>query len=271
MEAIRSVKIRKFPSLEERDDFLSVEEPLEISIGHFFESEWKVQNISITMRTPGNDCELAIGFLFTEGIVSVLSQIENIKQVSDNSILVSIHKGTHLDLNKLHRNFYTTSSCGVFGKSSLEAIRTVFPENRESGNAITIDGEKLKRLRRQLDAQQSDFEKTGGIHASALFDTNGDFLVAYEDVGRHNALDKLVGHHFLESKTNLSDRILLLSGRASFELIQKAASVRLKIVCAIGAPSSLAVDLAQEFNMTLIGFLKDSSFNIYSTPERVIF
>ncbi|MFY7861558.1 MAG: formate dehydrogenase accessory sulfurtransferase FdhD, partial [Chitinophagales bacterium] len=128
-----------------------------------------------------------------------------------------------------------------------------------------------KRLRRQLDAQQSDFEKTGGIHASALFDTNGDFLVAYEDVGRHNALDKLVGHHFLESKTKLSDRILLLSGRASFELIQKAASVRLKIVCAIGAPSSLAVDLAQEFNMTLIGFLKDSSFNIYSTPERVIF
>ena len=252
------------------EDNLAVEEPLEIQLGYIESGKVVKKSISVTMRTPGNDDELAAGFLFTEGIVSESTHIESVASsiLDENKVVVTLSDDFQPKLRSLERNFYTTSSCGVCGKASIDAIKTVSAYQNESGEML-VDKQVFFALRDQLNHQQRIFESTGGLHASALFDLNGGFLKLKEDVGRHNALDKLIGHAFLNGQLPLANHILLLSGRASFELIQKAAMAGIKIVAAIGAPSSLAAALAEESNITLIGFLKNEKFNIYSGFERI--
>lgn len=246
-------------------DVLAVEEPLEIRLG-FPDGTHKA--ISITMRTPGDDGELAAGFLFTEGIISSPDQIEQIRHCGDgtNTIRVDLHDCFDLDLKRLDRNFYTTSSCGVCGKASIEALATGV-KRTESDTKVTPD--VIHSLPHRLREAQSVFDTTGGLHASALFEADGGLDIVREDVGRHNALDKVIGAKFLASETPLSNNILLVSGRASFELVQKALMAGIPILAAVGAPSSLAVELAREYGMTLIGFVRDDRFNIYCGKERV--
>jgi FdhD protein len=266
---IKEIKISKFrnESIEEKIDFLAVEEPLEINLIY----KNLERKISITMRTPGYDTELALGFLFTENILNSYYQIESVELKHENQIYITIKQGIELNLEKLNRNFYTTSSCGVCGKSSLDSIRTIVPQAENSTvDTIELNSKIIISLKEKINIHQSNFSQTGGIHAASLFDLNGNLISIYEDVGRHNALDKLIGNSFIRGEINLGKNILLLSGRASFELIQKAAMSNIKIVCAIGAPSSLAVDIANEFNMILIGFLKDNSFNIYTKTHFVL-
>lgn len=267
---IEIVKVKGDTSSYFTDD-IAVEEPLEIRVSSGLEGQRETKNISVTMRTPGNDAELAVGFLFTEGIISGYQQIKKVehspKECSRNSqniIVVELIEGFAPQLMKSDRNFYTTSSCGVCGKSSIESIRTVSPfQNPEKQNHI-IPLEILYQLSGNLQSFQNNFSATGGIHASGIFDLKGNLLALREDVGRHNALDKLIGHALFTEQLPLEDKILVLSGRASFELIQKAAMAGISIVAAIGAPSSLALDLAKEFDMTLLGFLRDNRFNIYN-------
>jgi FdhD protein len=256
-------------------DALAIEEPLEIRIEYGLAANRQLKNISVTMRTPGHDLELAIGFLFTEGIINSVTDIaENgfyskpCAKNKENTILIKLKDDVDFDLQKLDRNFYTTSSCGVCGKASIEAIRTI-SSGIISQDDIEITSELLHRLPDILRNNQEVFGITGGLHASALFDTNGQILIAREDVGRHNALDKLIGAALNLNMLPLNSYVLMLSGRMSFELIQKAAMAGIKIVVAIGAPSSLAVELAQEFDITIIGFLREERFNIYSGQHRV--
>lgn len=252
-------------------DTLAVEDPLEIKLSYSFNGKHETKNISVTMRTPGNDTELATGFLFTEGIITQKDQVKNVKSgVQTNSITIELTQDCVIDLQKLNRHFYTTSSCGVCGKESIEAIKTIKHSSLDIPHTLNIKKEILHYLPDRLNKSQSVFMQTGGIHASALFDLNGVLVAAREDVGRHNALDKLIGNMFMENKIPLSENILLLSGRASFELIQKAVMAGIYLVAAVGAPSSLAVELAKEFNITLIGFLKKDRFNIYSHPQRIL-
>jgi len=252
-------------------DFLAVEEPLEIRLKYGEADNRLTKNISITMRTPGNDAELASGFLFTEGIISSKVDITNISHsgFNENVIEVSLHEDVALDLKKIERHFYTSSSCGVCGKSSIDSVRTVIPLST-SVDDLKITAPTLLELPQTLRKKQDVFEYTGGLHASALFDARGNLLLSREDVGRHNALDKLIGAGLAKAIIPISNHILLLSGRASFELIQKTAMAGIKIVAAVGAPSSLAVELAKDFNITLVGFLRDKRFNIYSGAERII-
>jgi FdhD protein len=249
-------------------DELAIEEPLEIRLQYGQASDRREQNVSITMRTPGDDIELATGFLFTEGIIPDAAAIDMVSTYTSNSILVSLQKNIPLDLGKLQRHFYTTSSCGVCGKSSLEALRTVCPVPSSTAD-WQISRDIIYGLPDQLRQRQDIFGSTGGLHAAALFDKQGALLGSKEDIGRHNALDKLIGASLKEGLLPLSDHILLLSGRACFELIQKAAMAGIRLIAAVGAPSSLAVELAQENNMTLIGFLRDQRFNIYAGAHRV--
>ncbi|WP_090378817.1 formate dehydrogenase accessory sulfurtransferase FdhD [Dyadobacter sp. SG02] len=252
---------------EELDDQLAVEEPLEIQIA-FGTKERK--SISVTMRTPGNDHELAAGFLFTEGIIHSKNQIGDIAHAAfdENRVVVTCAADFEPQLGSLERNFYTTSSCGVCGKASIDAIRTrsAYTSLQEG---LIIKKALLYQLTEQITQHQNTFETTGGLHASALFDISGQFLMLREDVGRHNALDKLVGAALLSEELPLDKHMLLLSGRASFELIQKAAMAGIRIVAAIGAPSSLAVQLAEESGITLVGFLKNDKFNIYTGHHRI--
>jgi len=240
-------------------DLLAVEEPLEIRIGD--------KTISITMRTPGNDPELAAGFLFTEGLLQGSGQIKDI-QGFRNSVTVQLNPEVEVDFERLQRNFYTTSSCGVCGKASIEALRMqgcpVLPRNSAAMEAAVIH--RLPQAQRD---EQAVFERTGGLHAAALFDFQGNLILLREDVGRHNAVDKLIGAEMLAGRTPLSDKLLLVSGRASFELTQKALMAGIPVLAAVGAPSSLAVETAQRFNMTLLGFVRDGRFNIYSGTERI--
>ncbi len=255
-----------------------MEEPLEIRVEYGPADHRQLKNISVTMRTPGHDAELAAGFLFTEGIVKTVTDIRETNYAfiacaenQENTIVVSLSENVAPHLQNTERNFYTTSSCGVCGKGSINAIRTagamVFNDDHN-----VIGAELLYRLPDVLRRHQDVFEETGGLHASALFNRNGDLLVLREDVGRHNALDKLIGSCLLnaEFQLPLSDHILMLSGRASFELIQKAAMAGINIIAAVGAPSSLAVQLAQEFNITLVGFLRNRRFNIYTAGHRIL-
>ena len=252
------------------EDILSIEEPLEIRLKYIQDNEVYNQTISVTMRTPGNDVELALGFLFTEGIISSYEAIQEVNHLEKNcalqkknSIQVVLNDGFTPHLLQSDRNFYTTSSCGVCGKSSIESIKTVSPFKSSNKPKFDISASVLYQLPQKLRAAQSDFANTGGIHASGLFSLDGELFLLQEDVGRHNALDKLIGHAFAKDMLPLNQHILLLSGRISFELVQKAAMAGISIVVAIGAPSSLAVELAQEFDMTLIGFLNENRFNIY--------
>lgn len=251
-------------------DEVSVEEPLEIRVLYRDGNTAVNKNISVTMRTPGNDAELAAGFLFTEGIISSQNQIKNIENQqslcatsSQNVFTVELEEHFTPNLMNADRNFYTTSSCGVCGKGSIEAIRTVSVFKHHEREFSKIELHVLYQLSEKLRSFQNNFSATGGIHASGIFDMAGNLLALREDVGRHNALDKLIGYALSSNLLPLKNHILLLSGRASFELIQKAAMAGITAVAAIGAPSSLAVDLAKEFDMTLLGFLRDNRFNIY--------
>jgi len=254
------------------DDRVATEEPLEIRLDYALASGRKTKSISVTMRTPGNDAELAAGFLYTEGIIedfSSITAINNIDKKNGNVIKVTLADGVSPDIAKLERNFYTTSSCGVCGKASIEAIR-VACNILDTKDSIRIKPELLYDLPKRLRACQDVFEQTGGLHAVALFDLDGKLELVREDAGRHNAADKMIGAALETGALPLNKHIMLLSGRASFELVQKAAMAGIKVIAAVGAPSSLAVQMASDWGITLIGFLRDNRFNIYSTPERII-
>ncbi len=253
-------------------DMLAAEEPLEIRIG-FGNVNQRIQKcISVTMRTPGNDFELATGFLFTEGIIKSADDIISIKHcngLNENVVLVELKDDVAVEMNKLERNFYTTSSCGVCGKSSIEAVKTFRRLPDAVSSELSITSEIICTLPKILRSSQNVFESTGGLHGCGLFDNSGKLLLSREDVGRHNALDKLIGSALNQSMFPLDSHILLLSGRASFELIQKAWMAGIKMVAAVGAPSSLAVQMAEESGITLIGFLRNKTFNIYSGAQRI--
>ena len=255
------------------DDAVAVEEPLEIRLGRVIDGQLRLQPVSITMRTPGDDYELAAGFLFTEGILQSNTQVREIVhcgmgKVPTNTLRVELVAGIEVDMTRLERNFYTTSSCGVCGKTSLEALATgARPVSPPEG--FEVDARLIDELPARLQTQQHAFRSTGGLHASALFSRTGELLALREDVGRHNALDKLIGSCFLAGTLPARDTILFLSGRASFELLQKAVMAGIPVVCAVGAPSSLAIAAAQEFGVTLLGFVRGQRFNVYTGQERL--
>ncbi len=258
-------------SLTDADDVLAVEDPLEIRIEYGRTGARTTRSISVTMRTPGHDAELAAGFLFTEGIISSAGEITAITPNSknENILVVSLAEAVAPNIKSLERNFYTTSSCGVCGKASIEAVRTSCPFP-DVPDAVQVHARVIYRLPTVLRGQQDIFSQTGGLHGCALFDTAGKLLLAREDVGRHNALDKLIGAALQQQILPVDSNILVLSGRASFELVQKAIMAGIKVIAAVGAPSSLAVDMAEEWGITLIGFLRGERFNIYSGAERVV-
>lgn len=257
-------------------DSIAIEEPLEIRICMTVDGKTEYKNISVTMRTPGHDAELATGFLFTEGLISAISQIAAVDRLeapctrnNDNIIMVRLSEGFAPITSALDRNFYTTSSCGVCGKGSIAAIKTVSIFKDLSPISCSIELAVLYRLPDLLRAAQGNFSATGGIHAAGLFNLQGQLIALREDVGRHNALDKLVGHALSADLLPLRKHILVLSGRASFELVQKAAMAGIQIIVAISAPSSLAIELAKEFDITLFGFLRDHRCNIYHQAKHV--
>jgi FdhD protein len=271
-------------------DLVAVEEPLEIQLVYGAVADRRVKSISITMRTPGNDDELAAGFLMTEGVLrdpihiaaigvpsvasaAPLSDADSRKTavpvgMRSQMIRIELLPNIEVSMSTLERNFYTTSSCGVCGKASLLALRTLCPLPQQ--DTFRIHSDILSSLPQKLQASQAAFRTTGGLHAASLFTADGRLHSVREDVGRHNALDKLLGAAFLEDAVPLRGSLLLLSGRASFELLQKAVMGGIPMVAAIGAPSSLAIEVAREFSITLVGFLRPDSFNIYSAPERVL-
>jgi len=278
LNPIISLAITKISSAGsiETSDALAIEEPLEIRLEFGPKENRSAQNISVTMRTPGNDPELALGFLFTEGIIPKHEDVDLIEHCfiacaenKENVIQVSLGENAIPHLQNTERNFYTTSSCGVCGKGSINAIRTVGNYIDQKDNN-SIDTTILHQLPETLSHHQKVFADTGGLHASALFTQKGELLLVREDVGRHNALDKLIGAALNKNWLPLTNNILLLSGRASFELVQKAAMAGITVIAAVGAPSSLAVQLAEEFNITLIGFLRNNRFNIYTAAHRIV-
>jgi FdhD protein len=238
-----------------RPDVLAIEEPMELRLGD--------RSIAITMRTPGHDQELAAGFLLTEGIVTDRNQLLELKQCAENVVRASLTSNP--DLAKLDRHFYTTSSCGVCGKSSLEALAV---KTRPLGPGPDLVPALIHALPQRLREAQATFDRTGGLHAAGLFDARGELLVVREDVGRHNAVDKVIGARLL-ANDSFEDTILQVSGRASFELVQKALVAGIPVLAAVGAPSSLAVELAKQGGMTLLGFVRDDRFNVYSGEERL--
>jgi FdhD protein len=254
----------------EHEDELAVEEPLEIQLGYTARGGWRVhKSVSITMRTPGSDAELAAGFLFAEGIVGGLREIDGISSPAGNVVRVELKPDVAVDLRGLERHFYATSSCGVCGKASIEALRmSCRPSMRMFGPRVSAA--TIHRLPERLRETQEVFDRTGGLHAAGLFDAAGALIRRREDVGRHNAVDKLIGAQLLAGETPpFNDRLLLVSGRASFELMQKALAAGIPILAAVGAPSSLAVELARESGATLLGFVRDGRFNVYAGKERI--
>lgn len=258
------------------DDALAVEEPLEIRLAHHQGGQLVERSLSITMRTPGHDLELAVGFLVGEGLLTRRDQLVGLRPCGPatgrggtrNVVRVELAPDAEVPLKKLERHFYTTSSCGVCGKSSLEALaigdRPALPPD-----SPTVTPAVIHALPERLREAQAAFEHTGGLHAAALFDAEGHLRLMREDVGRHNAVDKLVGAMWLDGRLPLSDSILLVSGRASFELVQKALVAGIPVMAAVGAPSSLAVDLAAEAGMTLFGFVRQQRFNVYAGEGRL--
>lgn len=253
------------------EDTLAIEEPLEIRL-HI---KGQSKSISITMRTPGNDFELAAGFLFTEGIIKSKDQIQSIEYLKtwnpdqeNNIVLVRPAEGVDIDFQKLERHFYTSSSCGVCGKASIDAVKATGLKRIES-EAFFFSPEMIHRLPNTLRESQNIFDQTGGLHAAALFDNQGKLLSLCEDVGRHNAVDKLIGKALIDQQIPLRQRLIMVSGRVSFELVQKAAMAEIPILAAVGAPSSLAISLAEEVGMSIIGFVRDQRFNIYCNEQRI--
>jgi FdhD protein len=262
---------------ERASDLVAVEEPLEIRLQFERDGVLERRTVSITMRTPGDDAELAAGFLFTEGIIRDSAQIAEIRHCGathhgdeTNVIRLRLAPGSEVDLERLARNFYTTSSCGVCGKTSIDALRATTRYGLVGGGP-RIDAAMVHRLPELQRGAQAAFACTGGLHASALFSSYGELISIREDVGRHNALDKVIGAELLAGRLPASDRILLVSGRASFELVQKAVMAGIPVLAAVGAPSSLAVELATEARMTLLGFVRDGRFNVYAGAERIQF
>ena len=247
-------------SLEYLRDELTIEEPLEIRIGG--------KTLATTMRTPGHDEELAAGFLLSEAIVRDRQLIAKISADLDNSVTVDLVPDMEVKLNSVQRFGTISSSCGVCGKTSIDAIRQNFPTIKSSD--VRVEIETLLSLPEKLRKAQSDFARTGGIHAAGIFDVNGELKIVREDIGRHNAVDKAIGRSFLDGSLPLDRHLLLVSGRASFEIVQKALAAGIPIIAAVSAPSTLAVDFARENNQTLIGFLRPPTFNAYSHVERIV-
>lgn len=262
-----SVEPKQTVTAVQVDDELAVEAPLEVRLRWGARGQRHERAISVTMRTPGQDDELAAGFLLTEGVVRDCGDIDRVEVPGDGTATVELAPGVDVRLGSLERNFYTTSSCGICGKASLAALRTVMPPRR--ANDFRLRAGILPALPDLLREAQLVFSRTGGLHAAGLVDAAGNVLSTREDVGRHNAVDKLLGAEFLADRTPLRDRLLLLSGRASFELLQKAVMAGISAVVSVGAPSSLAVATAREFDVTLIGFLRGSHANIYHGAERI--
>lgn len=257
-------------------DWLVIEEPLEIRLTETRNNIRQTHNISVTMRTPGADFDLATGFLLTEGIIRGSSDIQSIDYAidqdsntsSENIVIVELVPELDFDIGKLQRNFYATSSCGICGKASLQALSSE-SYYEVNGEHLLIDHSTLTALPEKLASYQTTFARTGGLHAAAAFNTIGELLHVREDVGRHNAVDKLIGAMCHSDDLPLSNLGILTSGRTSFEILQKARMAGCPMVAAVGAPSSLAAELAWEFDMTLIGFLRDGRFNIYAGPDRI--
>ena len=282
-DRVRSVLIHRVEgdTLQTAPDRLAVEEPLELRLGHVIDGKRTRRSISITMRTPGHDAELAVGFLHGEGLLpsrAVLSWVgrcpvavrpDSPREGGENIIRVDLTDDAQIDLSRLERHFYTTSSCGVCGKRSLEALAVQGVPVASSPTPV-VRWDVLTALPAKQRAAQSIFAETGGLHAAALFTAQGELLLQREDVGRHNALDKLIGRLLLDDALPAEDAVLLLSGRTSFELMQKAALAGIRVIASVSAPSSLAVELAQAHELTLVGFLRGRRFNIYSRPDRII-
>ena len=272
-------KVLKFISnkFENFEDLVSIEEPLEISLKFKKKNEWVTQNLSITMRTPGNDEDLVRGFLFNEQIVQNIKDIESIESYGElvgqynikNKILATLNNSENVNISKIKRDFLTNSSCGVCGKSSLDALEIIKKDKTDS-NEPKISKEVIVSSPNTLRSNQSEFSKTGGIHASGLFDIDGELINLREDVGRHNALDKLIGSSMINDQIEPKNQFITCSGRLNFELVQKVLMTNIGIMVGVGAPTSLAIDLANKFDMTLIGFVKMGSFNIYTNNKKVI-
>jgi len=272
-------KVLKYKSNNAKniDDLISIEEPLQITIKFKNKEIWNENIISITMRTPGNDEDLVRGFLFNERIIEKIEYIDKIESVGENvgqyslknKIVATINNSENVDIDKIKRNFLTNSSCGVCGKTSLDSLE-VIKKDKILKSLPKISHEIIMKSPNTLRENQSEFSKTGGIHASGLFSDNGDVVAIKEDVGRHNALDKLIGYALQKKLLNPSNQFLTCSGRLNFELVQKALMSNIGILIGVGAPTSLAIDLANKFDMTLVGFVKQDSFNIYSNKERII-
>lgn len=254
-------------------DTLAVEEPLEMRLAWTDAGRRRVEAVAVTMRTPGEDFELVAGFLHGEGLVRSPEDLLELTYCSGpeeqeyNVVEARLAPGLMVDVEALRRNFYTTSSCGVCGKASLEAVGAIGCQRLRAGPEV--DAGLVADLPRRLRERQSVFARTGGLHAAGIFDLEGEPGVVMEDVGRHNAVDKAVGRLLLDRALPASDRVLVVSGRASFELVQKAVAAGLPVMVAVGAPSSLAVDLAKRFGQTLVGFARDGGFNVYAGQERI--
>jgi len=263
--------------LSKADDLISIEEPLEMIVRYKENNEWIDNSISITMRTPGNDENLVVGLLFNEGVVSDFSEISKIELIGEkvgqynlqNKIRVTLSNAKNLDIKHLKRNFLTNSSCGVCGKTSIDSIE-VTCKKKINPSKPQIKTSVITKVPNILRQEQSEFSKTGGIHASALFDASGKPLIIKEDVGRHNALDKVIGHSLKNSLLDNDNQFIACSGRLSFELVQKTLMTNIGLLMGVGAPTSLAIDLAKRFDMTLIGFVKSESFNIYCGEKRIL-
>ena len=267
----------KDSSVEEVKDFVSIEEPLEMNLKYKVDSEWITEQLSITMRTPGHDEDLISGFLFNERIIENFSEIENVEKIGEkvgdfniqNKIVATINNAKNIDIGKIKKNFITNSSCGVCGKTSLETVE-VIKKDKLNISFPKIQKKIILKSPELLMSEQSEFSKTGGIHASSLINEHGNVIATKEDVGRHNALDKLIGCSHRKKLIDNHSQFIACSGRLNFELIQKGLMSNIGLMAGVGAPTSLAIDLAKRFNMTLIGFVKKNSFNIYTNKERVL-
>ncbi|MDC3036306.1 formate dehydrogenase accessory sulfurtransferase FdhD [Candidatus Pelagibacter sp.] len=272
-------KVTKFikDKLENIEDLISVEEPLEISLKFKDQDKWITKSLSITMRTPGHDEDLVRGFLFNEQIIQNIKDIENVKSFGEkvgrykiqNKILVTLNNSQNVNISKIKRDFLTNSSCGVCGKSSLDALEILKKDKTHKSNP-KLSRDTIINSPFILRKNQSEFAKTGGIHASGLFSSDGNLISLREDVGRHNALDKMVGDSLINNYFQPNSQFITCSGRLNFELVQKVLMTNIGLMIGVGAPTSLAIDLANRFDMTLVGFVKEDSFNVYTNKQKVI-
>ena len=271
---VTKFKKNKFENIE---DLISIEEPLEISLKYKEKESWLTKSLSITMRTPGHDKDLVRGFLFNEQIIQNIKDIKSIESYGEkvgqyniqNKILITLNNSDNVNISKIKRDFLTNSSCGVCGKSSLDALEIIKKDKTPKLNP-KLTKDIIIKSPSILKKNQSEFSKTGGIHASGLFSSDGNLISLREDVGRHNALDKMIGDSLLKNILKPNDQFVTCSGRLNFELVQKVLMTNIGLMIGVGAPTSLAIDLANKFDMTLIGFVKEDSFNIYTNNQKVI-